>query len=105
MPSYLFVGLREPALSLGVAFQLTNILRDVGEDAVQRGRVYLLREDLQKFGVSEQHIHGQRLDENYRAMMKFQIGRARMNYELARLIANSMNQRSNDYSLIANSMN
>ena len=84
LPSYIFVGLREPALSLGVAFQLTNILRDVGEDAVQRGRVYLPREDLLKFGVSEQQIHDQHLDDNYRAMMKFQIGRARMYYELAR---------------------
>ena len=47
---------REPALSLGVAFQLTNILRDVGEDAVKRGRIYLPREDMERFGVTEEQI-------------------------------------------------
>jgi len=80
---YLFCH-REPALSLGVAFQLTNILRDVGEDAVQRGRVYLPQEDLKQFGVTEEQIREQRLDDNYREMMKFQIARARMYYERAR---------------------
>lgn len=74
----------EPALSLGVAFQLTNILRDVGEDAVQRGRIYLPREDLQRFGVTEEQIFAQEVNENFRRMMKFQIERARMYYERAR---------------------
>jgi 15-cis-phytoene synthase len=67
-----------------VAFQLTNILRDVGEDAVQRGRVYLPQEDLQRFGVTEEQIVAQRVDDNYRALMKFEIARARMYYERAR---------------------
>lgn len=71
-------------MSLGVAFQLTNILRDVGEDAVQRGRVYLPQEDLQRFGVTEEQIKNQILDDNYRNMMKFQIERAREYYERAR---------------------
>ena len=62
---------------------MTNILRDVGEDAVKRGRVYLPQEDLQRFGVTEEQIMAQRLDENYIAMMKFQIERARMYYERA----------------------
>ena len=75
---------REPALSLGVAFQLTNILRDVGEDAVQRGRVYLPQEDLVRFGVTEDQIFEQRVDENYIKLMKFEIERARMYYERAR---------------------
>jgi len=75
---------REPALSLGVAFQLTNILRDVGEDAVERGRVYLPQEDMKQFGVTEDQIFGQRVDENYINMMKFQISRARMYYQRAR---------------------
>ena len=74
----------EPALSLGVAFQLTNILRDVGEDAKQRGRIYLPREDMQQFGVTEEQIFAQHLDDNYRRMMKYQIARARMYYERAR---------------------
>lgn len=75
---------REPALSLGVAFQLTNILRDVGEDAVQRGRIYLPREDLDRFGVTEDQIFSQQLNENYRRLMKFEIDRARMYYARAR---------------------
>ena len=69
---------------MGVAFQLTNILRDVGEDAVKRGRVYLPREDLERFGVTEEQIYAQHVDENYINMMKFQIDRARMYYERAR---------------------
>jgi phytoene synthase len=83
-PGYNDEVAREPALSLGVAFQLTNILRDVGEDAVQRGRVYLPQEDLRRFGVTEDQIFQQRVDENYVALMKFEIDRARMYYERAR---------------------
>jgi len=75
---------REPALSLGVAFQLTNILRDVGEDAVKRGRIYLPQEDMDKFGVTKEQIFAQRMDQNYLNMMKFQLARARMYYERAR---------------------
>lgn len=71
-------------MSLGVAFQLTNILRDVGEDAKQRRRIYLPREDMKQFGVTEEQIFAQRVDENYRRMMKYQIARARMYYERAR---------------------
>lgn len=79
-----FIENREPALSLGVAFQLTNILRDVGEDARDRGRVYLPQEDLERFGVTEEQIFAQRVDENFINMMKYQIARARMYYERAR---------------------
>ena len=76
---------REPALSLGVAFQLTNILRDVGEDAAQRGRIYLPRQDMERFGVTEEQVFAQRMDDNYKGMMKFQIERARQYYDSARL--------------------
>jgi len=62
---------------------LTNILRDVGEDAVKRGRIYLPREDMERFGVTEEQIFARRMDENYVAMMKFQIERARMYYDRA----------------------
>mmetsp|Transcript_14128 Transcript_14128/g.29312 ORF Transcript_14128/g.29312 Transcript_14128/m.29312 type:complete len:492 (-) Transcript_14128:1340-2815(-) len=75
---------KEPALSLGVAFQITNILRDVGEDATTRGRVYLPTEDMERFGVTKEQLFEQRVDENYINMMKFQIARARMYYERAR---------------------
>ena len=63
---------------------MTNILRDVGEDAVQRGRVYLPQEDLRRFGVTEDQIFEQRVDEKYIALMKFEIERARMYYARAR---------------------
>jgi phytoene synthase len=59
-------------------------LRDVGEDAVQRGRVYLPQESLQRFGVTEDQIFEQRVDQNYIKLMKFEIDRARMYYERAR---------------------
>ena len=75
---------REPALSLGVAFQITNILRDVGEDAVQRGRIYLPRKDMERFGVTEEQIFEQKVDENYINMMKYEIAQAKMYYERAR---------------------
>jgi phytoene synthase len=75
---------REPALSLGVAFQITNILRDVGEDATTRGRVYLPQKDMERFGVTEQQLFDQKVDENYIALMKYEIDRARMYYERAK---------------------
>ena len=65
-----------PGLSLGIAFQITNILRDVGEDAL-RGRIYLPREDMAKFGVTEEQIIKGVLDDNYKDLMKFEIQRAR----------------------------
>ena len=74
---------REPALSLGVAFHITNILRDVGEDAAKRGRVYLPQRDMEKFGVTEQQIFDQIVDDNYINLMKYEIARARMYYARA----------------------
>lgn len=75
--------IREPALSLGVAFQITNILRDVGEDAKKRERVYLPQEDMKRFGVTERQLFDQIVDENYINLMKFEIARARMYYARA----------------------
>jgi len=83
-PGYDELVAKEPALSLGVAFQITNILRDVGEDATTRGRVYLPIEDMQRFGVTKEQLFEQRVDDNFINMMKFQIARARMYYERAR---------------------
>lgn len=66
----------------GIAFQLTNILRDLGEDAA-RGRVYLPAEDLQRFHYSaEQLARGERND-HFRELMRFQIARARHYYQQA----------------------
>ncbi len=68
------------AESAGIAFQLTNILRDLREDA-SRNRVYLPGEDLDRFSYGrEQLLHGER-DERFRALMRFQVERARYHYE------------------------
>eukprot|EP00957_Ditylum_brightwellii_P104473 7958818-Ditylum_brightwellii.AAC.1 len=83
-PGYTYDIAKEPALSLGVAFQITNILRDVGEDATTRNRIYLPRQDMERFGVTEEQIFNQRLDDNYIRLMKFLIARARMYYQRAK---------------------
>jgi phytoene synthase len=69
----------EYAEKMGVGMQLTNILRDIKEDA-ERGRIYLPQEDLRKFNVSEEQIYEKKMDENFVEMMKFQIKRARNYY-------------------------
>jgi 15-cis-phytoene synthase len=67
------------AIKLGVALQLTNILRDVAEDW-QRGRVYLPLDELADFGLGEDAIAQGRVDERWRAFMRFQIDRTRRLY-------------------------
>jgi 15-cis-phytoene synthase len=80
-------SLRNYAEQLGLAFQLTNIIRDVGEDA-RRGRVYLPIEDLQKFEVTaSQILKPETLDEQgqsrFKSLMAFQTDRARQTYRNA----------------------
>ncbi len=70
------------AVALGIAFQLTNILRDVGEDA-RRNRIYLPLEDLHRFGCPESVILQERLTPEVIALLKFQIRRARDFYREA----------------------
>ena len=70
----------EYAKTLGTAFQLTNILRDVGED-LGRDRIYLPKEDLDRFGVTEEDLKQGICDEDFVNLMKFQIARARKLYE------------------------
>jgi phytoene synthase len=67
------------AIKLGVALQLTNILRDVGEDA-RRGRVYLPHEDLERFGLRDDDILNGRRDAAFCALMRFEIARANRLY-------------------------
>jgi len=81
-PDKTFEEALEPALALGVALQLTNILRDVGEDRV-RQRIYLPQEDLRRFGVTEQALLKGVKDEKYVSLLKFQIQRAREWYKRA----------------------
>jgi phytoene synthase len=72
----------EYAESLGIAFQLTNIIRDVGEDA-RRDRIYLPAEDLARFGVSSEDILAGRSSAAFEALMAFQADRAESFYERA----------------------
>lgn len=72
----------EEAIALGIANQLTNILRDVGEDA-RRGRIYLPLEDLERFNYTEQDLLKGVIDDRWRQLMQFQIQRARQFYTLA----------------------
>ncbi|WP_301102550.1 presqualene diphosphate synthase HpnD [Propionivibrio sp.] len=70
------------AHDLGMAFQLTNIIRDVGEDA-RRGRVYLPVDELQRFAVPVSDILNARHSDNFRRLMEFQIERAEHYYAQA----------------------
>ncbi len=81
-------GARDPrarayALSLGLALQLTNILRDVGGDLANEGRIYLPEEDLARFGVSREDLAAGRRTEGFLALMDFQAERARAYYREA----------------------
>jgi len=67
------------AIKLGVALQMTNILRDVGED-YRNGRLYLPRQELAFYGIQESHIAEGRITENWRQFMRFQIDRTRQLY-------------------------
>ncbi|MCD6681706.1 MAG: presqualene diphosphate synthase HpnD [Burkholderiaceae bacterium] len=73
---------RDYAQELGLAFQLTNIIRDVGEDA-RKGRIYLPIEDLQRFEVPAHEILASRHSERFVALMRFQADRAREHYRRA----------------------
>lgn len=72
----------EHAVQLGKAMQLTNILRDVSDD-YSMGRIYLPKEELDKFDYSEEDIKNKIVDERFYALMRFQIDRAREYYSLA----------------------
>jgi phytoene synthase len=66
----------------GIAFQLTNILRDVREDAEMK-RVYLPKEDLDRFGVTEEQLRTGAEDDRFRALMQFESERTRSYYEVS----------------------
>ena len=66
----------EAAIALGIANQLTNILRDVGEDR-QRGRIYLPQVDIEKFNYSEDELLQGKINKQWKSLMNFQLTRAR----------------------------
>jgi 15-cis-phytoene synthase len=67
----------------GIAFQLTNILRDLKEDA-GRGRIYLPQEDLNRFGYDAERLRGGVCDSDFRELMRFQVERAGRYYDSAK---------------------
>jgi phytoene synthase len=67
------------AVDLGIAMQLTNILRDIKEDYA-RGRIYLPQDEMERFGTGANDISKQKLSDNFIKLLKFQIERARKYY-------------------------
>ena len=74
---------REYAINLGIALQLTNIIRDIACDA-QYGRIYIPLEDMKKFGYSENDLFAHRYNDAFISLMEFQANRAEDYYALAR---------------------
>jgi len=72
----------EEAIALGIANQLTNILRDVGED-IDRNRIYLPLEDLARFNYTEEDLFNKVIDHRWHGLMEFEIQRAKKYYEEA----------------------
>ncbi len=81
---YKFERTKEYAIDLGIALQLTNILRDIKKDA-SMGRIYLPKEDLDRFGVKEEDILNGNYSLAFINLMKFEVARAREYYAAARV--------------------
>jgi len=82
---------RQPAIDYGVAFQLTNILRDLREDLL-RGRVYLPQEDLRRFGYTTEDLRAGVGDDRFRRLMEFQVDRAEQFYRAAAPLAGYLHE-------------
>ncbi|XP_057785572.1 phytoene synthase 2, chloroplastic-like [Salvia miltiorrhiza] len=81
------------ALYLGIGNQLTNILRDVGEDA-SRGRVYLPQDELARFGLSDKDVFSGKVTDGWKEFMKEQITRARFYFDQAEEGATQLHEAS-----------
>lgn len=79
---YKHEGAKEYAINLGIALQLTNILRDIKVDAV-KGRIYLPLEDLERFGYSEEELLSGVYNQKFVRLMKFECERARSFFKMA----------------------
>jgi 15-cis-phytoene synthase len=87
------------AHDLGMAFQLTNIIRDVGEDA-RRGRIYLPMDELKQFNVPAADILNAKYSDNFTALMQFQYERAERYYEQAFSLLPAVDRKSQRPGLI-----
>ncbi len=85
---------KDYALNLGYALQLTNIMRDVGQDARETGRIYLPRSELKQFGVSEDEILRGIPSSRFEKLMDFQYRRARDYYQTAKRLLPPADERS-----------
>ncbi|CAH2040938.1 unnamed protein product [Thlaspi arvense] len=81
------------ALYLGIGNQLTNILRDVGEDAM-RGRVYLPQDELAQFGLCDEDVFSRKVSDGWREFVKVQIARARFYFQQAEEGASQLDRAS-----------
>ncbi|XP_028242403.1 phytoene synthase 2, chloroplastic-like [Glycine soja] len=87
------------ALALGIANQLTNILRDVEEDA-NGGRVYLPQDELAQAGLSDEDIFAGKVTDKWRNFMKNQIKRAKMFFDEAKKGVTELNEASRCFLLL-----
>ena len=94
---------KDYAINLGVAFQLTNILRDVGADA-NRQRIYLPQEDLAHFNYSEQQLLEKKESVQFLELMKFQAKRAHEFYEKAQAAYETLSRKDRQSLLAAEIM-
>ncbi|KAF9597780.1 hypothetical protein IFM89_021865 [Coptis chinensis] len=83
----------DAALCLGIGNQLTNILRDVGEDTL-RGRVYLPQDELAQFGLCDEDVFSRKVSDGWREFMKVQIDRARFYFNQAEEGASQLDKAS-----------
>jgi phytoene synthase len=84
---------REYAVNLGIALQLTNIVRDVRVD-LERGRLYLPQEDMRRFGVTEGDLRAGRMTSGVRQLLAHECGRAREYYRRAQELLPRQDRRS-----------
>lgn len=91
------------AVNLGVAFQLTNIIRDVGADA-ERNRIYIPQEDLVKFGCSEGHLLAKTSSPGFIRLMEFQAARAHDYYRKAQTVYDALSSTDRQSLLVAEIM-
>lgn len=96
---YTVASTRGYARDLGIAFQLTNIIRDVGEDA-RRGRIYLPQDEMERFGVTSAELHQQQVTPGFKALMSFEVQRARAFYDKALAALPAVDRRSQRPGLI-----
>ena len=88
------------AIQLGIAMQLTNILRDIQEDYA-RGRVYLPADEMEAFGINETHLAQKAVNENVKRFLQFQIARARTYYASALQGVGFINNRNSRMVILA----